>query len=127
LAANPSHIFADPAHFYHIISNLIDNANKFSVDEPNIRISTRNTNDGIYIAVEDDGIGISGENLKNVFKKLYRVPTGNIHNVKGFGLGLYYVKTMTEAHGGSIKLKSELNRGSIFELYFPFAYNAKIQ
>jgi two-component system phosphate regulon sensor histidine kinase PhoR len=126
LTANPSHIFADPAHFYHIISNLIDNANKFSINEPNIRISTRNTNDGIYIAVEDDGIGISTENLKNVFKKLYRVPTGNVHNVKGFGLGLYYVKTMTEAHGGSIKLKSELNKGSIFELYFPFAYSANI-
>ncbi|MCX6230335.1 MAG: HAMP domain-containing sensor histidine kinase [Bacteroidetes bacterium] len=127
LTADSSHIFADPAHFYHIISNLIDNANKYSLEEPDIIISTRSNKDGIYITVEDHGIGISPENARHVFKKLYRVPTGNIHNVKGFGLGLYYVKTMTEAHGGSIKLISELNKGSIFELYFPFSHSVNIQ
>jgi two-component system phosphate regulon sensor histidine kinase PhoR len=127
LNAEPSHIFADPVHFYHIISNLIDNANKYSLETPEITITTRNINIGIIITVEDNGIGISAENIKHVYKKLYRVPTGNIHNVKGFGLGLYYVKTMVEAHGGTIKLKSELKKGSTFEIFFPYNHNINIQ
>jgi two-component system phosphate regulon sensor histidine kinase PhoR len=126
LNADPSHIFADPIHFYHIISNLIDNANKYSLDAPLITISTNCIKTGIIITIEDNGIGISSDNIKHVFKKLYRVPTGNIHNVKGFGLGLYYVKTMVEAHGGNIKLKSEIKKGSTFEIFFPFNHNINI-
>ena len=123
LDAEPSHIFADPVHFYHIISNLIDNAIKYSLETPTITITTKSVNNGIIISFEDNGIGINAENIKHVYKKLYRVPTGNIHNVKGFGLGLYYVKTMVEAHGGNIKLKSELKKGSCFETFFPYNHN----
>lgn len=126
LNAEPHHIFADPIHIYNIISNLIDNAIKYSAEIPEITISTKGNNNGILVIVEDKGIGISAENSKHVFKKLYRIPTGNLHDVKGFGLGLYYVKTMVEAHGGKIKLKSELKKGSTFEIFFPFNHNINI-
>ncbi|MCF8397374.1 MAG: HAMP domain-containing histidine kinase [Bacteroidales bacterium] len=112
-------IVADKVHFSSIIANLIDNANKYTPENPKIIISTEDFRDGVKIFVEDNGIGISPENQKQVFKKLYRVPTGNLHDVKGFGLGLYYVKTMVEAHEGSIKIHSELGKGSRFELFLP--------
>lgn len=113
---------ADKVHFTNIIFNLLDNANKYSPEYPRITVTTSNMNNGILISVIDKGIGISAENQHHVFKKLYRISTGNIHDVKGFGLGLFYVKTMVDAHGGHIRLKSELNKGSRFELYFPFDY-----
>jgi len=123
LKAEPYHILADPTHFYHIISNLIDNAIKYSFEEPIITITTKSNNIGIIVYISDEGIGISAENAKYIYKKLYRISTGNVHNVKGFGLGLFYVKTMVEAHGGNIKLKSELKKGSTFEIFFPFNHN----
>jgi two-component system phosphate regulon sensor histidine kinase PhoR len=126
LKAEPFHIFADPIHLYNIISNLIDNSIKYSPDNPIVSISTKSNNNGIFVIIEDKGIGISADNIKHVFKKLYRIPTGNLHDVKGFGLGLYYVKTMVEAHGGKIKLKSELKKGSTFEIFFPFNHNINI-
>lgn len=110
---------ADRTHLSNIISNLIDNALKYSPEEPNITISTRNERNKIILSIADNGIGISAENQKHVFKKLYRVPTGNLHDVKGFGLGLFYVKTMVEAHGGKIKLNSELSKGTTFTIEFP--------
>ncbi len=123
LKAEPHHIYADPNHIYHIIINLIDNAVKYSYDYPTIIISSRSSTNGVLLIIEDKGIGISQENQKYIFKKLYRVPTGNIHNAKGFGLGLYYVKTMVDAHGGKIKLKSEIKKGTTFELFFPYNHN----
>ena len=117
------HLIGDRVHLENVISNLLDNANKYTPENPKLKISTINKNEGIIVNVSDNGIGISAENKKHVFKNLYRVPTGNIHNVKGFGLGLYYVKTIIEAHGGSIDLDSEPGKGSTFKVYIPFNYN----
>lgn len=110
----------DKTHIRNVILNLLDNANKYSPENPWIRIGTQSTENGLTISIEDKGIGISLENQRQVFKNLYRVPTGNIYNVKGFGIGLFYVKTIVEAHGGHINLKSELNKGSRFDVYLPF-------
>jgi two-component system phosphate regulon sensor histidine kinase PhoR len=112
----------DKIHFNNIISNLFDNANKYSPDNPHITVKTWSDEKGFYVSVEDKGIGISVEHQKHVFRNLYRVPTRNLHNVKGFGLGLYYVKTLTHAHGGTVNVYSELRKGSRFELFFPFYY-----
>lgn len=119
-------IEADEVHFINIISNLLDNAIKYSPGSPTINISTLNNNKGIIIRISDNGIGIKSDDQKHIFKKFYRVHTGDIHNVKGFGLGLFYVKTVVDAHQGYIRLiKSELNKGSEFELFFPFNLNTK--
>jgi len=114
----------DPGHLTNVITNLLDNANKYSQGKPWIRIGTQSSEDGLTISVEDKGIGISVENQRMVFRNLYRVSTGNIYNVKGFGIGLYYVKTIVEAHGGHINLKSELDKGSRFDVYLPFDFKS---
>ena len=112
-------ISADLMHFRNIISNLLDNALKYSKDTPQIEVVTRNEEAKIIICVRDSGIGISHEHQKQIFKKFFRVPTGNLHDVKGFGLGLFYVKTIVDLHGGSISLKSEPKKGTEFTLEFP--------
>ena len=119
LEADHHHLMAYKTHLSNIVSNLIDNAIKYTPESPEIKISTKNENDRIILMVSDNGIGISKENQKHIFKRLYRVPTENLHDVKGFGLGLFYVKTMVEAHLGKIKLKSELNKGTTFILELP--------
>jgi len=117
--ANSSVISVDPMHISNIVHNLIDNAQKYSDGPPEIEIRTKTENNNMIIDFQDKGIGISTEAQKHIFEKLYRVPTGDIHNVKGFGLGLNYVKTMVEAQGGKISLKSEPGKGSCFTIVFP--------
>lgn len=119
LKATEKRVSGDKIHLSNIISNLVDNAIKYSVEPPEINISTRNVRKGIVIKVEDNGIGMSMESQKQVFNKFYRVSTGNLHDVKGFGLGLNYVKIMVAAHNGKIKLESQLGKGSSFELFLP--------
>jgi len=119
-------VYADTMHIENIIINLLDNANKYSPDKPDILISTFNRNDHIVVAVEDKGIGISSENQKHIFRKMYRVHTGNLHDVKGFGLGLYYVKRLVEAHNGNINLHSIPGKGSRFEISFPLDYLSNV-
>jgi Signal transduction histidine kinase len=112
-------IEGDPVHFRNLVSNLVDNAVKYSKDNLVIRISTYNSNKAIGIRIEDNGIGMSKETVRRIFEKFYRAHTGNIHNVKGFGLGLSYVKTVVDAHHGKIKVDSVLGRGSAFTLEIP--------
>ncbi len=110
----------DKLHLTNIFKNLVDNASKYSGENSKIIIETKNVSKNeLQIDIIDNGIGISQRSLQQIFDKFYRVPTGNVHDVKGFGLGLYYVKTMVEAHGGVIFVESELNKGSVFSVVFP--------
>lgn len=112
-------VFADRTHFYNMLGNLIDNAVKYSGDKPcDISIQAETQTNGIRISVTDNGIGISEASLPHIFDKFYRVPSGNLHNVKGFGLGLYYVKDMMAKHGGSVSVKSQPGKGTTFTLHF---------
>lgn len=112
-------VFADRTHFYNMLGNLIDNAVKYSGDKPcDISIQAETQANGIRISVTDNGIGISEASLPHIFDKFYRVPSGNLHNVKGFGLGLYYVKDMMAKHGGSVSVKSQPGKGTTFTLHF---------
>ncbi len=119
LQAENSVIQADEIHFTNIIFNLLDNANKYSPEKPLITIRTMNIGNGLQIEIEDNGLGISKEARKYIFDKFCRVPTGDLHDIKGFVLGLSYVQAIVTAHGGSINLKSELGDGTNFILLFP--------
>lgn len=112
-------VVADEVHLTNIIYNLLDNANKYSRDKPDITIKTKNNKGGISVEISDKGIGMSKEVLNKIFERFYREPTGNRHDVKGFGLGLTYVKTMLDALGGSIGVQSDVAKGSTFEIYLP--------
>lgn len=121
LEATKDVLLADDVHFTNLISNLLDNAVKYSKDNLQIKISTQTAGNQLKIKIEDNGIGMNKETLNRIFEKFYRAHTGNLHNVKGFGLGLSYVKTMVDAHHGTIKAESILGKGTTFLLSFPLS------
>lgn len=112
-------VWGDKHHLANIIFNLLDNALKYTNTQPEVSVKTRDKGKNLLIQIHDNGIGISSEHQKKVFQKFFRVPTGNVHTVKGFGLGLSYVRQVVEAHGGNITLVSEVNAGSIFTISLP--------
>ncbi|MFO7723660.1 MAG: HAMP domain-containing sensor histidine kinase [Bacteroidales bacterium] len=115
-------VLADRFHLTNILVNLLDNAQKYCIASPHIRIVTRRERRGISITIADNGIGIEKKYHKKVFSRFFRVPTGSIHNVKGFGLGLHYVHNMVKAHGWKITLESEKGKGSSFRIFIPERY-----
>lgn len=119
LNASSFHILGDRLHFANVLFNLLDNALKYNEGRPAVTISTRIEGSDIIIDVSDNGIGISEDQLKRIFHKFYRVPTGNVHNVKGFGIGLSYVKWILEKLRGSISVKSKPGHGSVFSIRLP--------
>jgi len=124
LPAGPIFLNIDGLHFSNVISNLIDNALKYNQKVPEIRISLeKQKNNTIEIKISDNGIGISKDQLSRVFDKFYRVPTGNLHNVKGFGLGLYYVKSVIRAHNGQIQASSFPGKGTTMTISLPVKVN----
>jgi len=120
LRAELSVFLIDEIHFSNVIINLLENALKYSKNKPEVKVSTSNTNSGILIKVIDKGIGMTREQQNKIFEKFYRASGGNVHNVKGFGLGLSYVKAVIDAHQGSISVKSKLNVGTEFIIQLPF-------
>lgn len=119
LNASKDLVQGDEVHLPNLLSNLVDNAIKYSKENLLIRITTHSNNRNIIIRIEDNGIGMSRETLNRLFEKFYRAHTGNLHNVKGFGLGLSYVKTMVDAHHGRVKVDSSLGKGSSFTIEIP--------
>ncbi len=123
--AEHDEIYADEVHITNIVSNLLDNALKYCAGKPEINVTTCNRGNEIIVSVEDNGIGIAAKEQKLIFERFYRVSTGNLHDVKGFGLGLSYVKSIVEAHGGRIEVESEEGKGSRFQVILPLADNKK--
>jgi signal transduction histidine kinase len=122
LSAENSTIFADEMHITNMLFNLMDNAVKYRRENVPLRLMARTRNEGekVIIAIEDNGIGVKKENLKKIFDRFYRVPTGNVHNVKGFGLGLAYVRKVAEDHQGSIRAENGIgNIGTTFIITLP--------
>ncbi|MBG0783033.1 MAG: HAMP domain-containing histidine kinase [Bacteroidales bacterium] len=124
LKAETTTVEGDKVHLKNVVLNLLDNAIKYAENKPFIQVRSRNIPHAIEISVQDNGPGISKANQKRIFEKLYRIPTGNVHNVKGFGLGLSYVKSIVEQHGGTINLNSELKKGTTFFIRLPL--NGKV-
>lgn len=116
LNAKNSIVKADQLHITNILYNLLDNAMKYCKEKPHIEVSSENVGKGILLKIKDKGIGISKEHQGKVFNKFYRVPTGNVHNVKGFGLGLFYIKNICEEHGWKLNLESELEEGTTISI-----------
>lgn len=120
LKAEIHRLKADRIHLTNLLYNLIDNAVKYCEKAPRLRIATRSDDEGITLSVSDNGIGIPSSEQRKIFDRLYRVPTGNLHNAKGFGLGLSYVKSVVDRHGGRIRVESAPGSGSTFHIYLPF-------
>lgn len=121
LDADTSSVTVDKLHMVNVLYNLLDNAIKYNAQEPEIQITTRSHQGMLQIEIQDNGIGIHKDNQKKIFNRFYRVPTGNVHDVKGFGLGLSYVKRIVEAHEGKIMVSSEPDHGSRFTILLPLA------
>jgi two-component system phosphate regulon sensor histidine kinase PhoR len=123
LQASDDRVRGDDVHFPNLLNNLVDNAIKYSRENvpPQVRISTRTNRGRLVLEIEDNGIGMNRETVSRIFEKFYRAHTGNIHNVKGFGLGLSYVKTLVDAHNGRISVESSPGKGSRFTLSFPLS------
>jgi two-component system phosphate regulon sensor histidine kinase PhoR len=113
-------IFGDDEHLFNLVNNLLDNAIKYSPESPDITIETKNNDSGIIMSVEDKGIGMTKSVQSKVFDRFYRQASGNVHDVKGFGLGLNYARAIVDAHRGFITVSSELGKGSRFDVYLPF-------
>lgn len=122
LRAELAHVRGDRIHLTNVFYNLIDNAVKYCEREPEVVLATRSDARAFIVEVRDNGIGIARSEQRKIFDRLYRVPTGNLHNVKGFGLGLSYVKAVVERHGGTIRVESEPGTGSIFTITIPFEH-----
>lgn len=120
LEAKRPTVTGDDVHLTNLIFNLLDNAIKYSGEVTDVSITTANAAEGVKITVSDKGIGMTKENLRHIFEQFYRVPTGNVHDVKGFGLGLSYVKKIVEEHKGTIRVDSSPGKGSTFEVWLPF-------
>jgi two-component system phosphate regulon sensor histidine kinase PhoR len=116
-SAKSHYVNADKLHFMNALFNLFDNAIKYCQQSPVIQVNSLNTSDRLCIEVKDNGIGISDQHVKRIFQKFYRVPSGNVHNVKGFGIGLSYVNAVVKAHGGKVTVKSKFEKGSVFSIY----------
>jgi two-component system, OmpR family, phosphate regulon sensor histidine kinase PhoR len=120
LQAEKPTLSVDPLHITNVIQNLIDNANKYSPSNPDITVKTQSDENGIFISVTDKGIGMNNETLGRIFDKFFRASSGNIHDVKGFGLGLSYTKAIVEMHSGTIRVQSKEGEGSMFTVYLPY-------
>jgi two-component system phosphate regulon sensor histidine kinase PhoR len=120
LLANPPVVEGDRVHLTNLVYNLLDNANKYTPKKPVIRILTENAGEGITCTVEDNGMGIPRQEQKRIFDRLYRIPAGNIHDVRGFGLGLSYVRAIVDEHRGRISLESEPDKGTRFTVFLPY-------
>ena len=117
-------IYGDSEHLANLVNNLLDNAIKYSVEAPEITVETMNNEKGIILSVEDKGIGMSKSVQSKIFERFYRQNSGNVHNVKGFGLGLNYVRAIIDAHRGTINVSSEPGKGSRFEIFLPFNWES---
>jgi two-component system phosphate regulon sensor histidine kinase PhoR len=112
-------LLGDSEHLSSLLHNLLDNALKYSPEKPEITVATANRDEGIVLSVEDKGIGMSKSIQSKIFERFYRQTSGNVHDVKGFGLGLNYVKAIVDAHRGIITVSSEPGKGSRFDIYLP--------
>jgi two-component system phosphate regulon sensor histidine kinase PhoR len=118
-AQNPL-VYGDNEHLTNLVNNLLDNAIKYSPESPEITVSTSNTEKGLILSVEDKGIGMTKAVQGKIFERFYRQSSGNVHDVKGFGLGLNYARAIIDAHKGNITVFSEPGKGTRFEIFLPF-------